>query len=169
MGDTIMNVQTKDELSWKQKHLELIRNCYKDSPFFTEVYDDFRAILLNDYGSLASLNEALIKAICCKLGIVTEFISSSTMDINTRREERIIDICSRLSGDVYCSGIGAKVYQTEENFLKRGIQLKYSVYTPFEYAQVWEGYCFNVSILDYLFNCGYDWANVKRYQNSEED
>lgn len=169
LGDAIMNVKTRDELGWKQKHLDLIQNNYQNSAFFPEVFSDFRSLLLDDYESLSFLNEALIKEFCRKLGIVSEFIRSSSLNVKTKREERIIDICSRLNGDTYLSGTGAMAYQKEENFESKGIRLKYSVYSTFEYTQLWEGFYPNVTILDYLFNCGYDWQNVLKHQNGKED
>jgi hypothetical protein len=169
LGDRISDVRTKDELNWKAKHLGLIETNYKKAPFFTEAYSDFRDLLLKDFPSLSDLNASIIRLICQRFGIKVEFINSSDLNIFTAREEKILDLCTALNAEVYYSGIGARTYQNEVNFEKRGIQLRYSEFTPFTYEQQWDGFCSNLSILDYLFNCGYDWGNVLRYQKRNEN
>jgi hypothetical protein len=169
LGDRIMDVRTKDELNWKTKHLGLIAANYNKARFFTEVYSDFSHILLQNYSSLSGMNASIIRLFCEKLGIKVEFITSSDLKIFTTREEKILNLCTALYADVYCSGTGAQTYQKEENFTKRGIQLRYLEFTPFTYEQQWGGFCSNVSILDYLFNCGYDWEYVLRQQNGKEN
>lgn len=167
LGDRILDVRTKDELNWKEMHLGLIQSNYRNAKFFSEVYSDFKNLLLQDYPSLSGINSAIIRFFCDKLGIKVEFVNSSDLNIFTKKEEKILDLCTALNADIYYSGIGARAYQKEENFQNRGIRLRYSEFTPFTYEQLWNGYCSNVSILDYLFNHGYDWGNVLRYQNRQ--
>ena len=159
-NDPIRNVKTRDELGWKIKHLKNIEANYKRAPHFEEVYSDFSKILLEEYQNLAVLNSEIIKFICQKLGINSTFLNSSSLSINTTREEKILDICSALNANIYYSGTGAKAYQKEENFTQRGISLLYSTYKPYEYTQLWGEFRANVSIIDYLMNCGYSWMNV---------
>ena len=164
LGDKINEVRTKDELDWKTNHLRLIEANYKKAKFFEETYSDLRSLISREYNSLATLNSSIISFICNKLGINVEFVNSSDLKILTTREEKILDLCSALKAEVYYSGTGARSYQKEENFIKRGIQLRYSEYQPFEYFQQWNGFNKNVSIIDYLMNYGYDWENVLRHQ-----
>ncbi|MGD2035698.1 MAG: WbqC family protein [Bacteroidales bacterium] len=166
MGDKINEVTTKDELGWKEKHLKIIETNYKRTRFFDQVYNDFSELLKVPYSNIAKQNEAVIKFYCEKLGIKTKFVVASDLSITSTQEERILDICSALDGDLYYSGTGAKAYQKEENFTKRGIGLKYAEYKPFEYPQLWGEFQANVTIIDYLMNCGYDWDRVMKYQKS---
>jgi hypothetical protein len=169
LGDRINDVRTKDELDWKVKHLRLIETNYVKAKFFEEIYSDFKNLLQQNFQSLSELNSSIIKKICNKFGIKVEFYNSSDLDISTLREERILDLCTTLKADVYYSGTGARAYQKEENFNSRGIQLRYSEFIPFNYEQQWYGFCSNVSVLDYLFNYGYDWENVLRHQKRQID
>lgn len=159
-GDLINTIQTKDNLGWKDKHLKIVISNYKRSKFFEEVFDDFSKLLNESYTNLAVQNDTMIRFYCKKLGIETKFETSSSLNIKTIREDRIIDICKVLKGNVYYSGSGAKKYQNEENFALNGIALIYSDFKPFEYPQNWDGFQSNVTILDYLMNCGYDWQRV---------
>lgn len=169
LGDRIIDVRTKDELNWKTKHLSLIKANYMKARFFPEVFSDFKNLLLQDYKSLSGMNASIIRLFCDKLGIKVEFINSSDLKIFSAKEEKILDLCAALKAEVYYSGTGARIYQKEENFKNRGIKLRYSEFSPFTYEQRWDGFCSNVTILDYLFNCGYDWGNVLRHQNRKKN
>ena len=164
LGDPINRVRTKDELKWKQKHLKTIEMNYAKASCFKEIFPAFQEILLKEYDSLAEMNIAINTWIIREFGFKTKLFRSSDMSISSVREERVIDICSALGGDVYISGHGAKAYQIDEHFEKRGIQLVYTDYKPIEYAQMWDkcGFLPYMSVLDYIFNCGFDWQYVKQ-------
>ena len=159
-GIKINQIRLKDELGWKEKHLKNIAFNYKKAKYFEQIFTDLSELLLKDYDSLSLLNQEIIMFFCNKLGINTNFVLSSELNLNTTREEKIFDTCNALGGEIYYSGAGAKAYQNEENFNKRGIELRYSVFKPFEYPQLWGDFQSNVSVIDYLMNCGYDWKQV---------
>lgn len=164
LGDKINEVRTKDELGWKMKHLRLIEKNYMEAKFFDEVYSDFKELLLQDYHSLSDMNTTIIRYYISKFEINTKLTYSSDFNITTSREVKVIDLCKALNASVYFSGTGARTYQKEENFTKRGVELRYLEFKPFEYNQLWNGYQKNTSIIDYLMNCGYDWTRVLRHQ-----
>jgi hypothetical protein len=159
-GIQINQVTTKNELNWKQKHLKTLELNYRKSPHFEEVYQDFKQVIEFDGNNLSELNQRLISFICNKFEIKTNFFTSSSMAVNTNREEKVLDICQKLNASVYYSGTGAKAYQNEEEFTIRGIELRYSTFKPFVYPQLWGDFQPNVTILDYLMNCGYNWDRV---------
>ena len=163
-GANINEIKTRDELGWKKKHLRTIEMNYKKARHFEEVFSDYSSLLLNNYNDLSHLDISIIRHICKKFGMSTDFINSSQMELNTKREEKVLDICSSLNSNIYYSGTGAKAYQNEENFNKRGIELRYSVFKPFEYSQLWGDFQSNVSVIDYLMNCGYNWKQVLENQ-----
>lgn len=166
-GDIIYTILTRDELDWRDKHLKIITANYKRAKFFEEVFSDFYDLIKCQYTNLATQNITIIKFFCGKLGIKTRFIEASSLKITSTREDRIIDICKILNGDVYNSGTGARSYQKEDDFNRKGIILKYCEFQPFEYPQQWGAFQSNVTIIDFLMNCGYDWGNVLQHQNKK--
>ncbi|MBQ7725872.1 MAG: WbqC family protein [Clostridia bacterium] len=163
LGDLINKVRTKDELKWKEKHLKTLEMNYKKAPFFEEVFSVFSELLLKEYPSLAQLNIAINTWIIQGFGFEAKLYRSSEMPIHTVREERVIDIVKALDGDVYISGNGAKAYQVDEHFTEKGIRLVYTDYQPIVYQQLWKkaGFLPYMSVLDYLFNCGFNWEYVE--------
>ena len=163
LGDLICNVRTKDELKWKEKHLKTLKMNYAKAPFFDAIYSGLEAVILDHAGSIAELNMAINRYICGGFGIQTKILKSSDLSISTVREERVIDICLAVGGTEYLSGNGARVYQTESHFIDRGLKLTYLDYKPIEYKQLWPkvGFLPCMSVLDYIFNCGFDWKYVE--------
>lgn len=154
-GDEINEVRTRDELKWKEKHLKTLEMNYSKTQYFKEIYPQYKEIIIKNYSNLAEMNIAINQFICEGMDIETKFIRSSELNVNSVKENRVIDICLALGGKTYLSGIGAKAYQVDENFEDKGLHLKYTDYEPFEYKQVWGQFIPNLSVLDYIFNCGF--------------
>jgi hypothetical protein len=164
LGDKISQVKINNENDWPKKHLDELYKNYCKAEYFEEIYSDLTTLLNESFEYLSDLNISIIEFLCGKLGITFNFIRSSDLKITSLREEKIIDICHTLGGDTYYSGTGARAYQNEENFSKNGIQLKYSEYQIFEYPQQFSGFQSNVTTLDFLMNCGYNWLLVLKNQ-----
>ncbi|OQB14361.1 MAG: WbqC-like protein family protein [Firmicutes bacterium ADurb.Bin193] len=160
-GDKINQVKTKDELKWKEKHLKTIEMNYLRAKYFNDFFSSFKELLMSDYKNLADMNITINKYICDRFSIKPQFVVSSDLNINSMKEERVIDICLALGADEYLSGNGARAYQVDEHFESRGIKLKYTDYKPISYTQVWKEFLPNMSIIDYIFNCGFDWDNIE--------
>jgi hypothetical protein len=163
-GENINQVIMRDDLNWKSKHLRSLEMNYKKAKYFDDVFGFFEGIIKNmQDDNLAALNSKLIIEISKKLGFATKFETSSKLDVNTIREERIIDLVKKVGGTEYLSGQGAKAYQTEDNFTTAGLKLSYSDFKPRVYSQLWGGFEFNVTVLDYFFNHGFNWNDYIEY------
>ncbi|MFZ4723986.1 MAG: WbqC family protein [Paludibacter sp.] len=164
-GDSISAVQLNNSLNWRESHLKQIEVNYKKAPFFKDVFSDLSELFKVNDILMADFNSRIIEFIARKFGINTKFVKSSELNVDTLdKSERIYGICNALNGKVYYSGTGASVYQNEEDFQARGIELKYSNYQPFEYPQFWGNFESNISIIDYLMHCGYNWERVVENQ-----
>ncbi len=163
LGDLICNVRTRDELKWKEKHLKTIKMNYGKAMHFNETFPGLEKVILEHVGSIADLNININRYLCDGFGITTPILKSSEMNISTTREQRVIDICLQVGGDEYLSGNGARAYQTENHFIDRGLKLTYLDYKPIEYRQLWPkiGFLPCMSVLDYVFNYGFNWDYVE--------
>lgn len=159
--DPIMNVKTNDHGGWKQRHLDELAKHYKEAPFYNQIIEDFTKVLMVDYDNLSDLNVAIILFISDKFGITPKIVYSSSLNLQSRSEQKIIDICKALNATAYYSGRGAMAYQEEENFANEGIQLIYDTFTPTEYPQLYGEFQKNVTVLDFLMNHGYNWEYYK--------
>ncbi|NBK97808.1 MAG: hypothetical protein EOM50_07280 [Erysipelotrichia bacterium] len=155
-GDNINQVRTKDELKWKEKHLKTIEMNYKKTEYFEEIYPNYKEVILSEYPNLSEMNIVINQFICKSFGINPKFVRSSDLNIDSAKEDRVIDICLALGGTTYISGNGARAYQVDEHYENKGIYLKYTDYKPFTYNQRWGEFIPNLSVLDYIFNCGFN-------------
>lgn len=160
LGTLINHVRTKDELKWKEKHLKTIDYNYCRAKYFNDFFPVFKELLLSHYANLADMNVTINTFIADKFGLRPKFYRTSEMKIDSFKEERVIDICVMLGADTYISGNGAKAYQKEKDFTDKGIKLHYTDYQPIEYQQMWNEFLPNMSIIDYIFNCGFDWNTI---------
>jgi hypothetical protein len=133
---------------------------YAKAKYYHDFFPNFREIILSNYDNLANMNMTVNKYIAEQFGLKPVWYRSSEMDIDTVREERVLDICNLLNAKEYISGNGAKAYQDESNFINKGIKLTYTDYHPVKYSQLWGEYSPNMSIIDFIMNCGYDWDYI---------
>lgn len=140
--------------NWKEKIKKTVHANYAKSKNYLKYKDKIFEILTFESNNLSNYNINAIVEISKILDLYNEdkFILSSSLDIKTTSEERIIDICKVLSAAEYYSGLGAKAYQTEENFLKRNITLTYQKFEhPFYKQKSSNEFISGLSILDYIF------------------
>jgi hypothetical protein len=156
LGDKINQVRTKDELSWKKKHLKSLEMNYKKASFFNEAFPVMESLINKTYGNIAEMNATIIIEWCKLFGISTKFLWSSDLQLDSAREDKVIDICCKLGADCYVSGNGARVYQVKDHFEQRGIILSYQTYEPLLYPQLWGEFIINMSAIDYIMNCGFN-------------
>ena len=159
--DLICDVKVKNGHENILKMLKTIEQYYSRAPFFDELYPAFKEIILSGYETISDLNIAINSWIFKGFGFKTKVLKSSDLSVKTLREERVIDICLLAGGDEYLSGNGARAYQTENHFTSRGVKLTYLDYKPIEYKQLWGEFMPCMSVLDYIFNCGFDWEQVE--------
>lgn len=160
MGDLINVVRPKYELKWNEKHLKTLEMNYTKAPFFKEAFPELKEIYMTQFPNVAELNITLNEFIAGKFGIKPKFVRSSEFGFETKREEKVIDLTVAVGGSRYISGNGARVYQTESHFTDRGVELTYLDYKPITYPQIRGEFLPCMSVLDYIFNCGYDWEFV---------
>jgi hypothetical protein len=152
---------------WKARHIKTIEMNYKSSPYFGEVISLYSDIITRDYTDICRLNSELIKAVCDYLGIKTRILYlSDLLDSFGSKTYLIIDIGKRLNASVYLSGTGGgKDYNDGDLMREHGIELVYSDFRHPVYPQLWGEFIPNLSVLDYIFNCGPDLSGISNFRS----
>lgn len=154
----IDQVEIDNRVDWRKKHLTYLELNYVNCDYFCEVYPIVRSwYYIKDWINLSEFNQFLIKEICWRIGIKTEFYNSEDFDLIPGKNEKIIHLVKQLNGDLYLSGPAALAYLESELFEEAGIKLKimdYCNYPP--YNQPWQEFSHHVSILDLLFCKGWN-------------
>lgn len=148
-----------------EEMLKTLRQNYQKAPHFKEVFPRLASLLWMAPISpdLATFNAMCIRNLCLWMGMFRYNRLSSDLFLNSRRDERIIEMCQIVKADTYYSGSGAKDYHIEDDYKAAGINLVYSDYCPLEYPQTVPGQkgepkfvAPNLSVIDYLMNCGFE-------------
>ena len=146
----INEILVDSESKLLKKFTSTILNSYKNHPNFKPVSHLIEKSLFETGGSLADM---AIQSIVCTtryLGIDCEFINSSDLDIDSRGEERIIDICVKLGASEYFNLPGGAGLYNQENFLHRNIKLDFIVPRLLQYNQKSREFVSGLSIIDML-------------------
>lgn len=149
----INSVQIATTESWKKTHLKSITHLYSNAKYY-EKTEPIMELYDQEWEKLIELNAASINTVADILGIDTEILYASDLDITSKKTERIVDICKSLGADVYYSGEGARDYQDESVFKKAGIDLVYQSFQYPTYEQQFGEFIPNLSIIDMLANVG---------------
>lgn len=144
---------------WAQKHWRQIEQHYRAAPHFATYADLFRSVFLErQWANLSDLNQHVIRLIARDiLGIKTEFADSRKFTLQTRKQERVLELLHAVGATTYISGPAAKAYIEESRFSAAGIELVWKDYSGYPiYPQLHPPFDHAVSVLDLIFNTGPD-------------
>lgn len=139
----------------KQRFLQTIRYAYHKAPYYANVFFLIESIIMNPQDDLTQYIYKSLKDICSYLKINTEFYFSSQIqkDNGLRGEDKIIEICKKLQGDVYINPSGGRELYHQECFNKENISLFFldAQLDKIVYNQNTDKFEKNLSIIDILF------------------
>jgi hypothetical protein len=139
---------------WAERHARKLKAYYHGAPGLDAALE-----VLGDETEegLADVNEAVIRRACAALGIGTEMVRSSTLNLGALDPtDRHIALCRILGATTYLSGQGATAYNDEARFRDAGIALAYLSFEHPEYGQEREPFTPGLSVLDFLARTGND-------------
>ena len=92
------------------------------------------------------------------LKIQSNFSLSSEFNIKEKKSDLILSLCKKTNTNHYITGIGSLDYLKKNKFEENNILIEFLEPKSFIYTQTFPKLNFlnHLSILDYLFNCGYE-------------
>jgi len=153
-NEKLNEVKIVNTENWQKKHLVAIHNNYHKSSFFGSYWKDISQIFTKKYEKLIDLNVELIEYFKHQLGLDTECVNSSTLNISEKGSEKLLKICQKLDAKIYLSGELGKNYLNEYIFLKNNINIIYEKFEHPIYLQRYNNFIPNLSVIDILFNEG---------------
>jgi hypothetical protein len=149
--DTIVS-----DRQWNKSHWKTIVHCYSKAPCFEQNKETLEELYLGTNEThLSLINYRFLTAINRLLGITTPITWSMDYKLKGDRTERLLGLCEQAGATEYLSGPTAKAYLDEEQFMRRGITVKYMDYSAYpEYRQLYSAFEPKVSILDLILNEG---------------
>lgn len=155
---------------WRMKHWKTIQANYSRAKWFNRYHDRFEKLYTGEMSdNLSEINQVFLNEICDILGIRTEFIRSSELDLQGDKTGRLVSACQKLGADVYLSGPAARAYLDENRFHKHNIEVEWMEYEGYpEYHQLFPPFEHSVSIIDLIFNEGPDAGRFMKSFHTQE-
>lgn len=149
------------QANWAAKHLGTIRQHYAKAKHFKDYFPQLEEMYYRPWRSLLDLDLALIEILARWLGVECEMVLSSSLGItNPDPSERLVEIITKLGGDIFYEGASGRNYLALEKFAQAGIKVDFQDYHPAPYQQQYEGFLPLLSALDLILNCGPDSASL---------
>lgn len=132
--------------------LRIIQNTYRKAPNYTAVYPLVEAIFLYSDKNLFNYIYNSIQAICTYLGIDTNIIISSSVDIDhsLKSEQKVLALCKEQNAGVYINAIGGTALYDKEIFKSNNVDLLFIKARNIEYKQYNNQYVPWLSIVDVM-------------------
>lgn len=136
----------------KTKLLNKISAAYRKAPCFHEGYELVEKIVNFNDSNLFSYLYNSIETVAQYLGINTELIVSSSIDVGSdvKGQDRVIETCLKLNAKEYINPIGGLDLYDRDIFKKSGINIKFIKSKDFRYEQFGSDFVPWLSILDII-------------------
>lgn len=157
-GQLINEVETDNSHKWAARHRLTLRANYGKARYFKEIFtllEPHYSAVTGEGSSLAVFNIGIIRSIATYLGLSTQFLNASDMNVSGHKTSLLVDICRAVGASTYLAGMGAKSYQDDAEFEAAGITTVYSSFSQRTYPQLFGEFVGNLSVVDVLMNCGY--------------
>jgi len=108
---------------WREKHLKTLKQCYGNTPFYREISE--RVAYSYEYNHLSDINLSSIWLTLDYLGIDTPILHSSSLGVDGKATEYLVNLCTKLGADTYLSGGTAyNSYMELDKFKEAGITVQ---------------------------------------------
>ncbi|MBF0282572.1 MAG: WbqC family protein [Zetaproteobacteria bacterium] len=158
LSQTIAETQTLIDVRWSKKLMRGFSQNYSKHPYYDAALEIMNSLADHANGTLAGLNEAVIRHVAMRLGISTPMYRASDLNIAGVRSNRLIAFCEHFEANEYISPVGSADYLDEDGFSeKASAKLRFQDYTPLPYFQKGtKEFISHLSIVDVVANLGWD-------------
>ncbi|MFT5759926.1 MAG: hypothetical protein ACI9LM_004710 [Alteromonadaceae bacterium] len=152
---TLINEMMIDNSSqWKDKIFSQLDIYKKKAPYYKQVVSLVKECLTDEFNSISKLNERILKYVCSYLGIETEIVVFSEMDIEVDSpdapDEWALNICKSLGAKQYLNAAGGQSFFDVNKYNKNDIDLYFIEQPLYEYDQFGKDFEIGLSILDVM-------------------
>ncbi len=154
--ELISEMVISSEQPWVQKQWGSLVTNYSRAPYFDRYAPALKAILDRGWTSLCELDMALTQWVMDELEIKTPIVYLSTLAVEGRKSELLINACKAVGADTYLSGAGGKRYMDLAAFAGAQVNIQWQEFQFPTYEQLFPdlGFLPYLSIVDTLMCCG---------------
>jgi hypothetical protein len=158
---TIREMEIDNSKNWRKVHWNSLRVSYeKKAPYFDSYRDFFEGVYGRTWERLADLDEHLLTYLFRELGIPVKIVKASDLNFEGRKADRVLDMCRKLSADLYIFGELGEGYADTGPFLAERVKVYFQKYRHPVYPQLYGDFVSHLSVLDLLFSYGEKSADI---------
>lgn len=150
----INKIMLADDNSWREEHLRLFHENYKNALFYTEILPYIEKLYAFEGKRMMDFNMCSIEMLIELLDIKIDIRYASNMQLSKKSNELIVEVLNTLGEKFYLSGTGARDYFEEKTYTDADIEVIWQDYKPVKYPQQFGPFIPYLSSIDTLFNCG---------------
>jgi len=156
LGQRIDEVEMDEGPEWRNKHLELLSQTYRCSPYFDEMMEVVESVYSIKTTSLHDFVFSSFTAAAGYFGLDSGRIFRKSPEFPSGRQSsgRVLDLCLANRATRYVTGHGARNYLDHELFETNNVRVEYMDYLKLPYHQAGGAFTPFVSILDLIANEG---------------
>ena len=147
---------------WARKHAASLAASYARAPHWAEAKAFWEEFYRRPWPGLVDLNAATVEWLRERLDISTPLYRASELRPEEGPTRRLVDICRKVGGDAYLSGVDGAKYMEMELFEQAGIEVVFQRFEHPNYPQQFGDFVSHLSALDLVLNCGPASAGVLR-------
>lgn len=152
----IYEIELSDHVDWRTNHINLLRENYRKSPYFAEIFPEIEQLYACSSTKLSDFNRISIELLMRLFDIRVETVVATSLSPEGKSNELLVDILKKIGADRYLSGPGARAYFRPEPFAAAGIEVLWQDFRHPIYTQLHGDFVPYLSSIDLLLNCGID-------------
>ncbi|MFC1734811.1 WbqC family protein [Candidatus Hydrogenedentota bacterium] len=157
-GQSTASVEINNTAPWRKKIVSSLKQWYADAPGMETAAPLIDIISQDGWERLTDLNIRLLEEMKDILGIETQLVKASEMNVSGTRSELLANICRDLKADIYLSGPSGRDYLDHECF--GNVNVMFHKFEHPEYNQLYGRFIPGLSAIDLLMNTGRDARTV---------
>ena len=136
----------------KEKLLRMFAGAYRGAPYFEQTFRLLSQIVHYEDNNLFNFIHYSLKETCRHLGISTNIIVSSSVEIDCKlqAQEKVLALCTALGAKEYINAIGGVDLYSKDCFQDQGIQLRFIQSRMPAYKQFGGDFVHSLSIIDMM-------------------
>lgn len=152
----ICEIELSDKVDWRTNHINLLRENYRKSPYFVEIFPEIESLYAHPFTKLSDFNRLSIELLMRLFDIRVETLVATSLSPQGKNNELLVDILKKIGADRYLSGPGARAYFRPEPFAEAGVEVLWQDFQHPIYSQLHGDFVPYLSSIDLLLNCGVD-------------
>lgn len=153
----ILEVEIVSFQNFYNKLLRTLKHNYGKALYYDECIEAIQIINFEEAINLCDINIKIIKLLSNRLGIKTEFLSSSDLSMPGKKSTKLLNLCQKIGNCNYLSVPGSINYINEEgSFAKSHVPVFKFIFKSPEYYSVNTPFLKDMSIIDAVMNIGFN-------------